>query len=97
MAYIEKNYHPKHMITIATLTGACIYALGYDISGIVGDDEFVIDRLLQSSSPYETVWRLPHNNRIKKILESEVADIANLTDAEKAGSSLGWGFLSYFQ
>jgi len=97
MAYIEKNYHPDHLITIATLTGACIYALGHDISGIVGDDEFVIHQLVSSPTHYETVWRLPHNDRIKKVLESDIADIANLTDAEKAGSSLGWGFLSYFQ
>ena len=35
MSYVEKTYHVDHIITMATLTGACIYALGYDIAGIM--------------------------------------------------------------
>lgn len=35
MSYVEKTYHVDHMITMATLTGACLYALGNDISGIM--------------------------------------------------------------
>lgn len=97
MSYIEKNYKPEHIITIATLTGACIYALGNDIAGIMGDDESVISTLIDNTSPYETLWRLPLQNSMKKALESEVADIKNLSDTEKAGSSVGGAFLSYFQ
>lgn len=42
MSYVEDTYQVDHLITMATLTGACLYALGYDIAGIMGDDEKVI-------------------------------------------------------
>jgi len=35
MSYVEDVYKPKHIITMATLTGACVYALGHDIAGIM--------------------------------------------------------------
>lgn len=97
MAYIDKNYQADHMITMATLTGACIYALGNDIAGIMGDDEEVIQALLNDNLPFESVWRLPLNQKIKDALKSDIADIKNLSDTEKAGSSVGGAFLSYFQ
>jgi leucyl aminopeptidase len=97
MSYIGKKYNPDHMITMATLTGACVYALGHDIAGIMGDDEKVIEALLQSKSPYEKVWRLPLNDKLKKSLKAEIADLKNVNRTEKAGSSVGWAFLTYFQ
>ena len=77
------------MITMATLTGACVYALGHDIAGIMGHDEKVIEALLQSKSPYEKVWRLPLNDKLKKSLKAEIADLKNVNRTEKAGSSVG--------
>ena len=97
MSYVEDVYKPEHIITMATLTGACIYALGNDITGIMGDDERVIAALMDNTSPYEKVWRLPLNQKIKKSLKTEIADLKNLTKTEKAGSSIGGAFLSYFQ
>lgn len=89
MAYVEKNHKVDHMITIATLTGACVYALGHDIAGIMGDDEIVIRQLVDNSSPYEQVWRLPMNEKFKKSLKAEIADLKNISKSEKAGSSIG--------
>lgn len=97
MWYVEKNYKPQHIITMATLTGACVHALGNDIAGIMGDDEEVISTLLATNSPYEKVWRLPLTSKMKKSIKTEIADLKNLTPNEKAGSSIGWAFLSYFQ
>jgi leucyl aminopeptidase len=97
MSYIGAQYDPEHMITMATLTGACVYALGHDIAGIMGDDEQVINALLTSDSPYEKVWRLPLNEKLKKSLKAEIADLKNVARSEKAGSSVGWAFLTYFQ
>lgn len=89
MSYVEKQYHPEHIITMATLTGACLYALGHDIAGIMGDDEIVIRQLVDNSSPYEQVWRLPMNEKFKKSLKAEIADLKNISKSEKAGSSIG--------
>ncbi len=77
------------MITMATLTGACVYALGHDIAGIMGDDEKTIKALLNAESPYEKVWRLPLNEKFKKSLKAEIADLKNVARSEKAGSSIG--------
>ena len=63
----------------------------------MGDDEDVINSLVASSSPYESLWRLPLNDKMKKALKAEIADLQNVTKTEKAGSSIGGAFLSYFQ
>ena len=97
MSYVEDIYSPEHIITMATLTWACVYALGHDIAGIMGDDESVITSLLESDSPYEKVWRLPLNEKLKKSLKTDIADLKNVARSEKAGSSIGWAFLTYFQ
>jgi leucyl aminopeptidase len=97
MSYIEAEYNPGHMITMATLTGACVYALGHDIAGIMGDDEKTIQTLMKSKSPYETLWRLPLNEKLKKSLKADIADLKNIARSEKAGSSVGGAFLTYFQ
>lgn len=97
MSYVESTYKVDHIITLATLTGACVYALGHDIAGIMGDDEGVIKALMASNSSYEPVWRLPLNEKLKKSLKAEIADLKNVARSEKAGSSIGGAFLSYFQ
>jgi leucyl aminopeptidase len=97
MSYIQDTYNPHHIITMATLTWACIYALGHDIAGIMGDDEDVISTLIDNNSPFEKVWRLPMNEKLKKSLKTDNADIKNIARSEKAWSSIGAAFLSYFQ
>lgn len=97
MAYVEKNFHVDHLITMATLTGACISALGNDIAGIMGDDESLIAQFLQENSEYEPLWRLPITADMKNAVKSDVADIQNLSEGVGAGSSMGGAFLSYFQ
>lgn len=97
MSYVERNHHVQHTVTLATLTGAVIYALWNDIAGIMGDDEWVISTLLGTPSSYESLWRLPLTEKMKKSLESDFADIKNISHEEKAGSSVWGAFLSYFQ
>lgn len=97
MSYVEKKYKVDHLITMATLTGACLHALGNDISGIMGDDEDVIMKFLKNKSKYEPVWRLPVPQKLKESLVSDVADIKNIADGVYMGSSVGAAFLSYFQ
>ena len=97
MSYVERNYHVDHLVTMATLTGACLHALWNDISGIMWDDEEVISTMIDNTSPYETVWRLPLLQKTKDALKSDVADIKNLADGEYMWSSVWGAFLSYFQ
>lgn len=97
MSYVEKNFAVDHLVTMATLTGACLYALGNDISGVMGDDEKMISILIDNTSTYEPVWRLPFPEKLKDALKSDVADIKNLADGVYMGSSVGGAFLSFFQ
>ena len=52
---------------------------------------------MSTPSPYEPLWRLPLTDKFKKSLKTDIADLKNVTRSEKAGSSIGGAFLSYFQ
>ena len=84
------------IIDLATLTGACVTALGREISGILGTDQAVIDRLIAAGrSCGELLWQLPLHTDYKEHLKSDVADLRN---AEKggAGAILGALFIHAF-
>lgn len=80
MAYVEKNFSVDHLITMATLTGACIAALGNDIAGIMGDDVEILSKISEASSLYEPVWQLPLTEEMKKAVKAEDADVKNLSE-----------------
>ena len=94
ISIVESEYHPDSIVTIATLTGACMVALGYDYAGILGDDEAVIRRILASTD--EKFWRLPLDRDMMKATESEVADLTNAPKGYKAGASTAAAFLAHF-
>jgi len=75
---------PDEIIDLATLTGACIVALGNTIAGIMGNNQEMIKRIEDMAKDVgEKIWQLPLDEDIKKELESDVADIKN------AGSRAG--------
>jgi leucyl aminopeptidase len=68
-----------HLIDIATLTGACIVALGKINAGVMGTDQKLIDRLLKNCSVTgEKLWQLPLDDEYRKAIRSEIADIKNI-------------------
>jgi leucyl aminopeptidase len=73
------------IVDVATLTGACVIALGRDIAGIFGNDRNLVDRLLRAgASCGEQLWELPLYLDYKEDLKSEVADIRNNASREAA-------------
>lgn len=91
-----KQYKPKLIIDMATLTGACIIALGNNIAGIIGNDEKLIKKILDISKVTdEKMWQLPlledHHDQIK----SKNADIKNI-GGRAAGAITAAAFLSNF-
>ena len=91
-----KQYKPKLIIDMATLTGACIIALGNNIAGIIGNDEKLIKKILDMSKVTdEKMWQLPlledHHEQIK----SKNADIKNI-GGRAAGAITAAAFLSNF-
>ena len=82
------------IVDIATLTGACLAALGTLSAGVVGNDDDVV-RLVEDAAAAtdEQVWRLPLDRRYRSQLDSEVADVKNL-GGEFAGAITAALFLA---
>ncbi|MDH5696632.1 MAG: leucyl aminopeptidase [Dehalococcoidia bacterium] len=69
----------KLIVDVATLTGACHVALGDDCSGVFGNNQELMDRLIAASiDAGELMWQLPMYEQAKEQLKSEVADIRNV-------------------
>ncbi|NUN10571.1 MAG: leucyl aminopeptidase [Ignavibacteriaceae bacterium] len=76
--YVSK-LKPGHIIDFATLTGACVVALGEFTAGLFSNDDSLALGLLHSSSvTHERLWRMPMWEDYNKQIESEVADVKNL-------------------
>lgn len=79
LSYVNKNYKPSRIIDIATLTGACVVALGHDYAGLVTpDDNFSRELVRSSKETDDRIWRLPIYPELKDAVKSQMADIKNL-------------------
>ncbi|MCG4451840.1 leucyl aminopeptidase [Pseudomonas sp. MMS21-TM103] len=95
LTYAER-FKPQAVIDIATLTGACIVALGAHTSGLMGNDEALLQQLLKAGqSADDRAWQLPLFDEYQEQLDSPFADIANI-GGPKAGSITAGCFLSRF-
>lgn len=84
------------VIDIATLTGACVVALGTNVSGIMGNDEDLISTLIRvAESSGEKFWELPMYPEYKDSLKSDIADMKN-TGSRQGGASIAGVFLKEF-
>ena len=84
------------VIDIATLTGACMVALGPHAAGIMGNNEDMISRLIQTArASGERLWELPMYKEYKDSLKSEIADMKN-TGSRYGGASTAGVFLQEF-
>jgi leucyl aminopeptidase len=69
---------PDYLVDLATLTGACMVALGPGCTGLMGNDDRFIRRLLQSASQAgEKMWQLPLYPEYREHIRSDVADVKN--------------------
>ncbi|MBU6315191.1 MAG: leucyl aminopeptidase [Acidobacteria bacterium] len=67
------------IVDIATLTGACMVALGTKVAGVVGNDQPFVDRVRAASAASdEPIWQLPLEKGYRKLLDSNVADMRNI-------------------
>jgi len=88
---------PDMMIDLATLTGACIVALGQDISGLLTDDDKLAARLEQASADSgEPIWRLPLYAPYADQVKSRHADLKNIGSKGGAGTVTAALFLKEF-
>ena len=91
-----KRYEPAAVVDIATLTGACVVALGAVAAGVFSTDDRLRDTLLASSeATAEKLWPLPLFPEYEKSIESQTADIKN-TGGRGGGVGTSATFLKHF-
>ena len=79
LTYAQQTYKPAKVIDMATLTGACIIALGHHVSAIMGNNqELVNDLLAAGENTYDRFWQLPLGEEWDEQLKSNFADMANI-------------------
>jgi len=97
MSYVLKQYKPAVMIDLATLTGACIIALGEKIAGVFSSDDGLAESILASAEKtHERCWRMPLPEDYKEQLKSDFADINNIGNTRWGGAITAALFLSEF-
>lgn len=97
ISYAVKTYKPKYLIDLATLTGACMVALGDRYAGLLGNNKDLIDLLKKSSDETdELAWHLPIHADSKKKMKGKIADLQNSEGSGLAGASKGAAFLENF-
>jgi leucyl aminopeptidase len=91
-----KRYKPDAVIDIATLTGACVAALGTFASGMLGNNDELKDQVKQAGNNcHERVWELPLWDEYYELIKSNIADIKN-TGGRYAGTITAACFLGKF-
>ena len=78
LTYAER-YNPKAVVDIATLTGACVVALGSHASGLYANKDKLAEQLLSAGvTSHDRAWRMPLWDDYQKQLNSNFADVANI-------------------
>jgi leucyl aminopeptidase len=99
LCYAEK-YKPKEVIDVATLTGACMAALGGERSGIFSPEDRMVNKILIASEAVgEKLWQLPLGPEYSEAMKSTVADIKNtggVGGEHYGGASTAAAFLQFF-
>jgi leucyl aminopeptidase len=91
-----QRFQPDAVVDIATLTGACVIALGHVATGLFANDEKLADQLRAAGeNAWDRVWRMPIWEDYQEQLRSNFADMANI-GGRPAGSVTAACFLSRF-
>lgn len=94
LSYGERKYSPKAIIDFATLTGACIVALGNNVAAIVSNNDKLSKKIKEASDrTTEEVWELPLNRDYMDMIKSDVADMKNIGIGRAAGTITAAAFL----
>ena len=96
LAYGIKSFKPNEILDMATLTGACIIALGANVAAIVGNNDMLIEKIKSASQKTsEKIWQLPLFEDYYEQIKSKNADIKNI-GGRPGGTITAAAFLSHF-
>ncbi len=96
ITYARRDFKPSCVIDIATLTGACVIALGHVYTGVFSNDDALAAKLIAAGDrALDLAWRMPVHDEYGESLRSNFADFAN-AGSRDGGASVGANFLSRF-
>jgi leucyl aminopeptidase len=88
---------PHAIIDLATLTGACVVALGEKVAGVMANDDAWSEQVIAASKRAgEPMWPLPLPKEYRKLLDSDVADLKNIGGGRYGGALTAGAFLKEF-
>jgi leucyl aminopeptidase len=97
LAYVIDRYHPDTVADLATLTGACVVALGEKIAGVFSPDSDLTDEIVQAGETvHERCWPMPLPDDYNELLKSDIADMKNIGSTRWGGAITAALFLSAF-
>ncbi len=97
LTYTQRFFKPTHIVDLATLTGAVLIALGEEYGGMFSNDNGFASVLRDAGDEVgEYLWQLPLHDAWDKSLDSQIADMKNISGSRYAGSAIGAHFLKRF-
>lgn len=96
MTYLQRNYKPKEIVDLATLTGAVVVSLGNEYAGLFSNNTQLAQHLIHSGQiTNERLWQLPIGPEYDKQIDSDIADMQNIGQ-RYAGSITAAQFIGRF-
>jgi leucyl aminopeptidase len=98
LAYITKNYKISAVVDLATLTGACVVALGPYFTGLISNNDALAQQVEHAGKlSGDVVWRLPLTDDYRDAIKCDIADLCNIGRSDvKAGTITAAAFLENF-
>lgn len=94
LSYAVKNVKPDAIVDFATLTMACVIALGEEYAGCMGNNKELMEKVKSAAENVgERVWELPMPEEYKEAIKSQVADYINTTPTRKGAGTITAGLL----
>jgi len=79
LTYVQREFKPKTVVDLATLTGAMMIALGMEHGGVFSNSDDLADKLLASGKQSgDKLWRFPLGPAYDKLIDSPIADMKNV-------------------
>ena len=96
ITYVQRNYKPKVIVDLATLTGAILISLGHEFGGLFTPDDDLANQLLGAGQATgDKLWRQPMADSFDKLIDSPIADMKNVGPRE-GGSITAAQFINRF-
>jgi leucyl aminopeptidase len=95
--YAKTEFEPDAIIDLATLTGACVVALGSHATGLFGNNDVLSEAIRKAGGTSgERMWPMPCADDHREAMRSQIADLKNVSGSRDAGASTAAAFLSTF-